>query len=271
LPITSVKFKKSDVDGDGVSNVLLAGYSSGYVNVWHFTSQKCLSSVREDRQTLAVAYSPDYKQYASAGSDRSILLYDAPTNKLMSTMEPSRDTSVMDGHMSRVYALKFHPSDTKILLSGGWDDTVQFWDTRQRHSIRKIVGPHICGDALDIEPFTLNVLTGSWRTENQVEIWDFGSGKSLRQLQPLTLKSKVYGCCWMSPNSVLIGGSLGHKVVTIDTEYDTVTGEIGQLDHGVYGVGYCSTISKAGFVAGGKVYMCESAQTKFKTFLTQEP
>ena len=62
--------------------------SSGYVNVWHFTSQKCLSSVREDRQTLAVAYSPDYKQYASAGSDRSILLYDAATNKLMSTMEP---------------------------------------------------------------------------------------------------------------------------------------------------------------------------------------
>ena len=44
----------------------------------------------------------------------------------------------MDGHMSRVYALKFHPSDTKILLSGGWDDTVQFWDTRQRHSIRYV-------------------------------------------------------------------------------------------------------------------------------------
>ena len=35
---------------------------------------------------------------------------------------------------------------------------------------RKIVGPHICGDAIDIEPFTLNVLTGSWRTENQVEV-----------------------------------------------------------------------------------------------------
>ena len=35
---------------------------------------------------------------------------------------------------------------------------------------RKIVGPHICGDALDIEPFTLNVLTGSWRVENQVEV-----------------------------------------------------------------------------------------------------
>ena len=36
---------------------------------------------------------------------------------------------------------------------------------------RKIVGPHIiCGDALDMEPFTLNVLTGSWRVENQVEV-----------------------------------------------------------------------------------------------------
>ena len=34
-------------------------------------------------------------------------------------------SSVMDGHMSRVFALTYHPSDSRILLSAGWDDTVQ--------------------------------------------------------------------------------------------------------------------------------------------------
>ena len=33
--------------------------------------------------------------------------------------------SVMDGHVSRVFALAYHPSDPHTLLSAGWDDTVQ--------------------------------------------------------------------------------------------------------------------------------------------------
>ncbi len=42
----------------------------------------------------------------------------------------SMSVSVMDGHMSRVFALVYHPSDPQILVSAGWDDTVQvgiFW------------------------------------------------------------------------------------------------------------------------------------------------
>ena len=35
---------------------------------------------------------------------------------------------------------------------------------------RKISGPHVCGDALDIEPFTLSLLTGSWRQQDQLEV-----------------------------------------------------------------------------------------------------
>ena len=50
-----------------------------------------------------------------------------------------------------------------------------------------------------------------------------------------------------------------------------VTGKVGPLDHGVYGVGYCSATQTAGFVTGGKVNMCETTHTRSKTFLTQEP
>ena len=48
----------------------------------------------------------------------------------------STDRFVMDGHRSRILAVKYHPSESGIFLSGGWDDTVQIWDQRDSHSIR---------------------------------------------------------------------------------------------------------------------------------------
>lgn len=62
----------------------------------------------------------------------------------------SHSTNVMDGHRSRVFSACFNPKSAYELISAGWDDTVQFWDTRQAHSLRFISGVHMCGDGLDI-------------------------------------------------------------------------------------------------------------------------
>ena len=45
--------------------------------------------------------------------------------------------------------------------------------------MRAIYGPHVCGGALDITADGSTVLTGSWRAEDQLELWDFSSGKRL--------------------------------------------------------------------------------------------
>lgn len=55
--------------------------------MWHFTSKTCLASLQEDRQTLTAAYSCDYKYFASAGSNTTILVYDASTNQVLNTLE----------------------------------------------------------------------------------------------------------------------------------------------------------------------------------------
>ena len=49
---------------------------------------------------------------------------------------------------------------TKVLLTGGWDNTVQFWDMRVGHSVKSIFGPHLSGDSLDV--CGDEILTGSW-------------------------------------------------------------------------------------------------------------
>lgn len=62
----------------------------------------------------------------------------------------SDSPDVMDGHKSRVFSACFNPKSVHEIISAGWDDTVQFWDTRQAHSLRFISGVHMCGDGLDI-------------------------------------------------------------------------------------------------------------------------
>ncbi len=60
-------------------------------------------------------------------------------------------------------------------------------------SVRSIAGPHICGDALDVQPATGSgaspgsgtsplVLTGSWREAHPLQLWDLGSGRLLTNL-----------------------------------------------------------------------------------------
>jgi WD40 repeat protein len=120
-----------------------------------------------------------------------------------------------------VFGLVFHPYDSNILLSAGWDDTVQFWDTRQPHSVRKLSGPHVCGDALHIEPSSLNIVTGSWRYQDSLQIWDFVSGKLLSTLQS-TMESKCYAACWVTKGMILAGGSQKHVAVLLDSKNDEV-------------------------------------------------
>jgi len=35
---------------------------------------------------------------------------------------------------------------------------------------RRISGPHICGDSIDIDPVHDQILTGSWRKDNALQV-----------------------------------------------------------------------------------------------------
>ena len=40
-------------------------------------------------------------------------------------LHASMSATIMDGHMSRIFGLAYHPHDPRLLISAGWDDTVQ--------------------------------------------------------------------------------------------------------------------------------------------------
>ena len=62
--------------------------ASGYIYNWHLSTQKCLSTIHEDRHTLAAKFAPDYLTFATAGSDNKVYIYDQSTRAIQAILEP---------------------------------------------------------------------------------------------------------------------------------------------------------------------------------------
>lgn len=54
---------------------------------------------------------------------------------------------------------------------------------------RRLYGPHVCGDALHIDPSTNQILSGSWRKHTTLEV------KAARIMYYLRLKCCFYNNC----------------------------------------------------------------------------
>lgn len=177
-PVKQVCWRPERSDASLRTRGVLVGVSTaGVLQQWHVTSARCLSEFGpddEDCQLFCVDYSPDGTQIVAGGLHHELLVYDEETKKQTLSLQ-SGDSLTTAGHSSRIFAARF--SDCCTVLSGGWDNSIQFWDLRVGHAVRAIYGPHICGDSLDISSDKRHILTGSWRPKEALEIWDIGTGR----------------------------------------------------------------------------------------------
>jgi len=137
----------------------------------------------EDNQIYTISYRPTGDILATAGKDFAVRIYDEETKTLTRTFQ--KGILAHSGHSNRVYASRWKRDDPNILLTGGWDSTVMVWDLRSKRAVRSFFGPHIAGEALDTQ--NDSILTGSWRAEDPIETWDFGTGKRLSCISSATL------------------------------------------------------------------------------------
>lgn len=79
-------------------------------------------------------------------------------------------------HVNRVFSVKCLEKDPCVFFTGGWDSMVQIWDVRNpAGSVRKICGPTITSDSLDLKDNIL--LSGNYTNNDTVQLYDFGSGQ----------------------------------------------------------------------------------------------
>jgi WD40 repeat protein len=256
--------------------VLLAVNADGTASHWHMTSGKCLHTItEEDNQLFCVDYRPDGAVFATAGKDYCVRIYDEATKTLSTTLMGGR-TADNPGHSNRVFSLKFKPDDPNLLISAGWDNTVQIWDLRIETSVKSIFGPHICGDAADI--CGDKILTGSWRPADQLEVWDFNTGKLLESIpwrgsadtslgapDPCMLYAAKFSNTG-GGRLIGAGGSGANEAKVFDRKFgNKLVGTVQGMTRGVFSLDFAHDDSKVA-VAGGdaairilNVVGCESA------------
>jgi len=123
----------------------------GRIKVWDILSGKEIYSVRGDpRRTVrgianqlqgdinAVKFSPDGKQFASAGANMTINLWDGPSGALIRTFECDLLRTDGPGHSGPVRSLGFSPSVSVIVSNS--NNTAKFWDTRTGKEIYTLRG-----------------------------------------------------------------------------------------------------------------------------------
>ena len=67
-----------------------------------------------------------------------------------------------------------------MVISGGWDNTIQIYDLRYRGPVATIYGPHICGDCMEMRDDGHSLITGSYRIDDAIEVYDLRIKKRVR-------------------------------------------------------------------------------------------
>lgn len=249
----------------------------GAIQHWHVTSTKCLDVIEEpDNQIYAVDYNADGAFFVTAGKDTVLRVYDETTKQLVHSLQGGAGYGphAAAGHSNRVFAAKFHPADSNIIVSGGWDNTIQIWDSRQQvyiliyqaffltckqRSIRSIFGPHMCGDGLDLAVMSTGktvAVTASWRPESPLELWNIFDGERISEIpwhqsllgnQPCLLYAAKFSKSRNAdglPRFVAAGGSGSNeaRVFELSSGFHTqLVGTVAGLERGVFTVDWSPT------------------------------
>ena len=167
--------------------------SDGYLSFWHPATGKCIFSMRDPNSAdlFCVDYRQDGALIAVGNKDSKIHVVDEATKSIITTLE-SKGTSSTLGHSNRIFSTKF-TNDPNILVSGGWDSTVYFWDIRLSKSIGFVIGPNICSDSIDIQGDSM--LTGSNNNKNVLQLWSVSTMKLIENIpwSPEALTSEELG------------------------------------------------------------------------------
>jgi len=253
VPTTCLRWKPSG--SSKTRNVLVAGCADGSITHWHVSSGKLLHKIQEKtNQILCMDYNSDGSMFAAAGKDYIVRVYDENTKSVSVTLEGG--ILSYPGHSNRVFSVKFLPEDPNVIISGGWDCTIQIWDIREGKSVGSIFGPSISGDALDYKKGV--ILSGSWRNANQIELWDFGTRKLMSNLD-WDYGRKVDNCYVYSAQfsksnekTIGVGCSNLNEMRLFDRESkNRPFGKLTNMKKGIYSVDFGNRSNIIAYCGGG--------------------
>jgi COMPASS component SWD3 len=74
-----------------------------------------------DNHLYCLDYNYEGTMLAVAGRDGHVRIYDETTKSLALDM---KEKGEQPGHSNRVFAVRYNPNDSNMIVSGGWDNTL---------------------------------------------------------------------------------------------------------------------------------------------------
>lgn len=152
-------------------NVMVTAQADGTLKHWHATSGRCLHQVAPENENslCTIDFNSSGTLLATAGKDRHVRIYDETTKTVAFSM---KEGGSLLGHSNRIFCVKFNPQEPNMIVSGGWDRTIQIYDLRTRGPVNFLYGPHICGETIDFRRDGYTMVSGSYRMSDVLEVWD---------------------------------------------------------------------------------------------------
>ena len=204
-PITSIKWHPT------LANCFICTSSSGYITTYYTENGQNMWTIQEEGNEIStLAISPTGDTFVSAGSDKTVRLYGLQKHILYQELKGKiYEQGKVTGHAQRIYAAVYQDNNT--VATAGWDDSVLFWDLRTSEIVRTIYGPHLNGESLAITDKGV-LLTGSSRSEDQLQFWDIGKGEIMKSISIGKAAEAlfIYSLC-VTPDNKFVGVCGGGK------------------------------------------------------------
>jgi WD40 repeat protein/serine/threonine protein kinase len=145
------------------------------IRVWDLstTNEPRVLRMNTNVNVMALAFSPDGKQLATASYDGSVFLWDHRSGDHVCTLK---------GHSERIMSVNYSP-DGRMLATTGFDKLLQLWDPMTGRNLRTLRG-HLKNTAVSFSPDGRRLVTATaelgWNTGSPTaQIWDVETGREL--------------------------------------------------------------------------------------------